>query len=252
MPLALITGAAKRIGASIALGLADAGFDIVVHVNTSKKDGEAMVGKIRERGVGAQLYVQDLAQVDQISSMIGSIADSMGAIDLVVNNASGFIFDTPGDFDHQLAQKLLNINLLAPAEITRCFAKHCTRDGMVVNMLDNKIFSLNPDFYSYTMTKVALKGATEMMAMGFAGRLRVNAIAPGVTLISGDQSQENFEKSWRKSLSGVGATPQEIADTVLYLWKTKSINGETIVLDGGQRLMGLERDVAFMIEQEDD
>jgi len=251
LPLALITGAAKRIGASIALGLADAGFDIAVHVNSSTKDGQAMVEKLQARGVKAQLFELDLTNTDQIKAMIEAVAGSMGAIDLVVNNASGFTFDSPQDFDHALANKLMKVNLLAPAEIARCFAKNCTKDALVVNMLDNKVFSLNPDYYSYTITKVALHGATQMMAMGFAGKIRVNAIAPGVTLVSGDQSQENFEKSWRKSLSGIGATPQEIAETVLYIWKTKSINGETIVLDGGQRLMGLERDVAFITEQGD-
>lgn len=252
MPLALITGGAKRIGAVVALGLADAGFDIALHVNSSKSDGHVMIERLQAKGVKAQLFELDLSDLDGISPMIETVTSAMGPLDLLVNNASMFTFDTPIDFDHQLATKLLAVNLLAPAELTRCMAKNCTRDAMVINMLDNKVFSLNPDFYSYTMTKFALKGTTQMMAMGFAGKMRVNAIAPGVTLISGDQSPENFEKSWRKSLSGVGATPDEIARTILYMWSTKSINGETVTLDGGQNLMGLERDVAFVVEDGND
>lgn len=248
MPLAFITGGAKRIGAIVALGLADAGFDVALHVNNSISEGETLVEKLRAKGVKAQVFQLDLSQLEDIAEMIDTVVNDMGPIDLVVNNASMFTFDTPADFNHELATKLLSVNLLAPAEITKCVANNCTPDAMVINMLDNKVFSLNPDFYSYTMTKIALKGTTEMMAMGFAGKLRVNAIAPGVTLISGDQSQENFEKSWRKSLAGVGATPEEIASTILYMWNTKSINGETITLDGGQHLLGLERDVAFVVE----
>ncbi len=252
MPLALITGGAKRIGASIALGLAQAGFDIALHVNSSKKDGEALLSELRALGVKAQLFVLDLSKLGEIEKMFTDITKALGPVDILVNNASMFTFDTPAEFNFELAQKLNAVNLLAPAELTRCLAKHGTKDALTVNMLDNKVFALNPDFFSYTLTKVGLKGATEMMAMSYAGKVRVNAIAPGVTLISGDQSQENFEKSWRKSLSGVGATPQEIAATVLYMWNTKSINGETIVLDGGQRHMALERDVAFVVGEDDE
>lgn len=248
MPLAFITGGAKRIGAVVALALADAGFDIALHVNSSKSDGQGVIDQLRTKSVCAQMFELDLGNLDGISGMIDEATSAMGPLDLVVNNASMFTFDTPAEFDHKLAAKLLAVNLLAPAELAKCMANNCTPDAMVVNMLDNKVFSLNPDFYSYTMTKVALKGTTEMMAMGFAGKMRVNAIAPGVTLISGDQSPENFEKSWKTSLAGVGATPDEIAQTILYMWSTKSINGETITLDGGQRLMGLERDVAFVVE----
>ncbi len=249
MPLAFITGGAKRIGAVIAMELAKAGFDIALHVNSSKNDGEELVQELQKKGVRAQVFQLDLADLDGIAPMIDAVARDMGPVDLLINNASMFTFDTPAEFDHKLAKNLLSVNLLAPAQLAKCVLKNCTPQALTINILDNKVFSLNPDFYSYTMTKVALKGTTEMMAMGFAGKMRVNAIAPGVTLISGDQTQENFEKSWRKSLSGVGATPGEIAHTILYMWNTKSINGETITLDGGQRLMGLERDVAFVVEQ---
>ena len=251
MPLALITGGAKRIGAAIALVLGEAGFDIALHVNSSQKEGEALLKKLLKFGVKAEIYSLDLSQLGKIESMFSDITKSLGRVDIVVNNASMFAFDSPSEFDFELAQKLNAVNLLAPAELTRCLAKYGTKDALAINMLDNKVFALNPDFFSYTLTKVGLKGAGDMMAMAYAGKVRVNAIAPGVTMISGDQSQQNFEKSWRMSLSGVGATPQEIAATVLYMWKTKSINGETIVLDGGQRHMALQRDVAFVVGEDD-
>ncbi len=251
MPLALITGGAVRIGATIALSLADAGFDIALHVNSSKLEGDKLAAQLRQKKVNAQVFQQDLSHLATIEQMFDEVTSAMGPVNLLVNNASMFTFDTPADFDHKQAQKLLAINLLAPAELTRCMAKdtNSADEKLVINMLDNKVFALNPDFFSYTMTKSALHATTQMTAMAFARVLRVNAIAPGVTLISGDQSPENFEKSWKKSLSGTGATPQEIASTILYMWHTKSINGETIVLDGGQRHMGLERDVAFVVDE---
>jgi hypothetical protein len=115
-------------------------------------------------------------------------------------------------------------------------------------MLDSKVFSLNPDFFSYSLSKIALKGSIEMQAMHFRGKLRVCGIAPSVTLVSGDQSPENFEKSWRHTLTGSGPTPQDIGGAVEFIWDTKSLNGSTITLDGGQHLMGLQRDVAFVVE----
>ena len=246
MPLALVTGAAKRIGASIALALAQAGFDIALHVNTSKDEGKATIEKLRQVGANANIFSLDLSQIEQIKPMITTIVNTMGPVDLVINNASIFAYDTPESYDVQIARRQMEINLLAPVEIVRNFADNCTDQALVINMLDNKLFALNPDYFSYTMSKAALQSATIMMAMSYAGKIRINAIAPGVTLPSGNQSEENFKLSQRKSLSGMSATPVDISTTVLHLWNTKSINGETIVLDGGQRYMGLVRDVAFL------
>ncbi len=249
MPLALITGGAKRIGASITMELAKAGFDIALHVNNSKVEAESIVGQLHQLGVQAETFRLDLNRLAEIRTMFANINKSMGPIDLIVNNASMFAYDSPDNFDYDRAIEQLRVNLLAPAEITRCLAEYSQPGSVVINMLDNKLFSLNPDYFSYTMSKSALKSATEMMAMKFAEKLRVNAIAPGVTLRSSDQTQQNFRDGWRTSLSGTGATPGEIANTILFIWNTKSINGETIVLDGGQRLMGLDRDVAFLVDE---
>jgi len=250
MPLALITGGAKRIGAVVATTLAEAGFDIALHFNSSKDEGQALISKLRQMGVNAQLFSLDLSKIEDIKTMFADITKSMGPVDLAVNNASIFNYDAPESFDPEFARRQFDVNLLAPVELTRCMAENRDKgsDCMVLNMLDNKLFALNPDFFSYTMTKAALKSATEMMAMGFAGKLRINAIAPGVALISGEQSAEGFKKSQSMSLSGVGANPRDIASTIVHLWNTKSINGETIVIDGGQRHMGLDRDVAFLAD----
>ena len=249
MPLALITGAARRIGATIATVLAGSGFDIALHVNSSQKQGEAMISSLRQKSINAQLFRLDLAHTEKIESMYETIVKSMGPVNLVINNACMFDYDCPQKFDANLAQKLYQVNVLAPVEMTRCLAENISGEGVAVNLLDNKLFSLNPDYFSYTLSKAALKSATEMMAMAYAKKIRVNAIAPGVTLASGDQSPENFKQSWRKSLSGTGATPEDIASTILHIWNTKSINGETIVLDGGQRHMRLARDVAFLSDK---
>ncbi len=246
MPLALITGGAKRIGAVVAVRLAKAGFDIALHVNHSSSEGKSLIETIHQHGVRAQMFSLDLNLLAEIESMFDNIHKSMGPIDVVVNNASMFVYDSADTFDYVTAQQQLRVNLLAPAEITRCLARDCLSTALVINMLDNKLFALNPDYFSYTLSKAGLKSATEMMALKFAGKLRINAIAPGITLQSGEQSQDNFEQGHTNSLFGVGTTPDEIADTVLFMWNTKSINAETIILDGGQRLLGLKRDVAFL------
>ena len=146
MPLALITGGAKRIGASIALGLAQAGFDIALHVNSSKKDGEVLLKELRALGVNAQLFALDLSKLSEIEKMFTDITMALGPVDLLVNNASMFTFDTPAEFDFELAQKLNAVNLLAPAELTRCLAKHGKKGAVSVNMLDNKVFASQPRF----------------------------------------------------------------------------------------------------------
>ena len=116
-------------------------------------------------------------------------------------------------------------------------------------MIDSKVFSLNPDFFTYTISKYALRGATEMMAMRFAPRIRVCGIAPSVTLISGKQTQENFERSWTMTPLGRGPTPEEVGDAVVFMWQTKSYNGQIMTLDGGQSLLKLPRDVAFLVKE---
>lgn len=246
-PLCLITGGARRLGAAIAGHLAPA-FDLAIHYNSSEADAAALKQELGAAGGRIELFPADFADAGAAAGLVREVARRMGPLDLVVNSASLFEYDTPSEFDAGRMSELLNVNLVAPMVVAREFAAVASPRGLLVNMLDNKLFAPNPDFFSYSLAKFALKGAVDMLAMHFRGRLRVCGVAPGVTLVSGDQSEENFRKSWSHTLTGAGATPQDIGATVEFLWKTTSINGEIVVLDGGQHLMSLQRDVAFVVE----
>jgi NAD(P)-dependent dehydrogenase (short-subunit alcohol dehydrogenase family) len=245
-PVCLVTGGARRIGKAILTGLS-ADFDLAIHCNSSVEEAETLAGELRGNGARTAVFQADFARPDSAGDMINAAAKHFGRLDLVVNSASLFDYDSPSAFSADEMERLLAVNLVAQMVIAREFGKAGSPDATLVNMLDNKVFAPNPDFFSYSLAKFALKGAIDMLALHYRGRMRICGIAPGVTLQSGDQSQENFEKSWRHSLTGTGSTLEDIARTVRFIWETKSINGETIVLDGGQRLMSMERDVAFIV-----
>jgi NAD(P)-dependent dehydrogenase (short-subunit alcohol dehydrogenase family) len=224
-------------------------FDFAIHYHTSVEEAQALRDELAKSGARIALFQADLADDEACESLVRRVGAEMGPIDLLVNSASLFEYDTPSEFSAARMKELLAVNLVAPMVLAREFAKVASPRAVLINMLDNKLFAPNPDFFSYSLAKFALKGAVDMLAMHFRGRMRVAGIAPGVTLISGSQSEENFRKSWQHSLTGTGATPVDVANTVDYIWKTSSINGEIIVLDGGQHLMSLERDVAFVVQE---
>jgi NAD(P)-dependent dehydrogenase (short-subunit alcohol dehydrogenase family) len=246
-PVCLVTGAARRIGAAIATRLAGS-FDVAIHYNRSRGEADELARALERKGGRARAFHADLADPDNAAELVEEVSAALGPIDLLVANASSFENDTPSTFDPQHMRRLLDVNLVAPLALAQAFARHGTPRATFVTLLDNKVFALNPDFFSYSLGKVALHGAIDMLALHYRGRMRVCGVAPSVTLVSGDQSEDNFERSWRHTLTGAGPTLDDIASAIEFIWSTKSINGETIVLDGGQRLMSLERDVAFVVE----
>ncbi len=252
MPLALITGAAKRIGRSIALRLSREGFAVAAHYNASQNEALDLQREIQSQGGACTLFRADLSAPHEVPELFSEVLDKCGLPDLIVNNAALFINDDASHFSQEQFDLHMNVNLKAPVLLASEFFRHCGdgEDRLVVNLVDNKVFALNPDFFTYTISKFALRGATEMMAMRFSPNLRVCGIAPSVTLISGKQSQENFEKSWKITPLGRGPSPEEIAEAVLFMWRAKSYNGQVMVIDGGQSLMGLSRDVAFLVKED--
>jgi NAD(P)-dependent dehydrogenase (short-subunit alcohol dehydrogenase family) len=246
-PVCLVTGSARRLGATVATHLAPH-FDLAIHYRSSKAEAEQIVERLRGESGVAEAFHADLANPAEAASLIPQVARRMGRIDLVVCSASLFDYDNPSDFSAEAMQRILGVNLVAPMILARELAVAGSPQATLVHMLDSKVFSPNPDFFSYSLAKTALTGAIAMQAMHFRGKLRVCGIAPSVTLISGDQTPENFEKSWRHTLTGAGPTPQDIAGAVEFIWNTKSLNGSILTLDGGQHLMGLQRDVAFVVE----
>lgn len=245
---ALVTGAARRLGRAAALSLAERGWRVVVHYNRSRDEAEATLAELRGHGVEALGLACDLAQPDEARALVGRCAEQGFAPDLLVNNASLFSYDSAETLDAASWDRHQRINALAPALLSQAFAAGLgeAQEGCIVNLLDNKVFNLNPDFFSYTVSKFALFGMTQMHALTFAPRVRVNAIAPGVTLISGKQTQESFERSQRYNPLGRGAEPEDVVRALHFILDTPCLTGQVLTLDGGQSLVPQPRDVAFL------
>lgn len=248
---AIVTGAAKRIGAELARALAADGWHVVIHCNRSAAEAEALQREIEGAGGVARVVQADLADPAAAARLIADAASGGPPIGLLVNNASRFDYDTQLDFDLDGWTRHLDINLRAPALLTQAFAKALPAglNGLVVNMLDVKLFSLNPDFFTYTVSKYGLLGLTELSARALAPRIRVNGIAPAVTMVSGPQSRDNFAKAHTHNPLGRGVQVAEIVAALRFIVATPTFHGQVITLDAGQRLLGMPRDVAFMVGQ---
>lgn len=246
---ALVTGGAKRIGGALSQALAADGWHVVIHCHRSTADGDALAAELIAKGGAASVVVADLADPDALAGLFDAIT-AAGAPPpaLLVNNASRFAYDRHDDFELAEWAAHLDVNLRAPVLLTRAFAATLAgRRGLVVNLLDAKLAALNPDYFSYTISKIALAGATELAARAYAPNLRVNGIAPAVTLVSGPQSRTDFEAAHVLNPLGRGVDAADIVAALRYLVATPTVTGQILTIDAGQRLMGLPRDVAYMI-----
>tara|TARA_R110000744_G_scaffold273278_2_gene386250 strand:+ start:6227 stop:6970 length:744 start_codon:yes stop_codon:yes gene_type:complete len=241
--IALVTGGGKRLGAKIARALAEDGWHVIIHYNSSATEARAIEAAIRKSGGSASTVQFDLRD----STGVAAFADGLGRIDLLVNSASVFEQDRPETVEAAALEQALRVNLMAPVLLGSAMAQaHETRaSGCIINLLDQKLFNLNPDFFSYTLAKHALLSATTTMAMALAPRVRVNGIAPGLTLPSGQQSEAEFERAHRMNPMQGGSTPEDIVRAVRFIIATPSMTGETITIDGGEHLMRRTRDVSI-------
>lgn len=238
----LVTGGAKRLGAAIARACATAGWRVVIHYGTSEQQARALAAEIGGVAIGGDLA--NVAQIDEMFDRARSAAG--GPIHALVNSASQFEEDRPERIDPALALRLYTVNSVAPAMLAAALARQADLDhGCVVNLLDQKLANPNPDFFSYTLTKYALSGATEMMAMAHAPRVRVNAVAPGLTLPSGDQSAAEFEQVASDNLLHRPVGADQVAAAVVYLLDARSVTGQTLHVDSGQRFLKREGDVMY-------
>ena len=249
--VALVTGAAKRIGRVIALALADRGWDIVVHYRDSAADAQQTVADIVARGRRAtalQCNLSDATQTAALIAVASAATADWGRLCCVVNNASLFAQDSASDFSAALLDAHMHANLRAPILLAQ--ALHAaTAEGdesVVINLLDQKLFNMNPDFLSYTLSKAALQTATTMLAQALAPKVRVVGVAPGLTMVSGDQSASGFAQAHTVTPLGRSSTPQDVADAVCYVAQARAITGTTLIVDGGQHLTALPRDVMFL------
>ncbi len=245
---AIITGGAKRIGGAITRALAADGWHVLIHCNQSRAEAEALATELGN----ASVVTADLADPSAADIIMAACA-GLPPARLLVNSASRFVYDriedfSPAEFDIHMA-----VNLRAPALLSRAFAAALpdTLDdpALVVNLLDAKLASLNPDYFTYTLSKIGFEGLTELTARSYAPRLRCVGIAPAVTLVSGPQTRENFEAVHGLNPLGRGVTVDDIVTALRFIIVTPTFNAQTIVLDGGQRLLGLPRDVAHMVEK---
>jgi NAD(P)-dependent dehydrogenase (short-subunit alcohol dehydrogenase family) len=243
---ALVTGAAARIGAAVARALAADGYAVGVHYHESGAAAEALVAELQAAGGRAASLRADLADREATRGLVALCQQALGPVCVLINNAAGFRYDTAGSFTDADLDFHFVPNLQAPLILAREFARSLgSAPGAIVNFLDHKVTALNPDFFTYTVAKVALAGATRTLAQSFGGRIRVNGIAPGITLPSGKQSAAGFARAWAAPPLGRSATPAELAEAVRYILATPSLNGQILVLDGGESLLARPRDVAF-------
>lgn len=240
MNTAIVTGGARRIGAALVRALAADGWHVLIHYNRSAAEAEALAAEVGN----ASLVQADLADPAAADAIVAAL-DGLPPARLLVNNASLFAHDDITDFTPESWAAHMDVNLRAPALLTRAFAA-AAGEGLVVNLLDAKLQGPNPDFFSYTVSKYGLAGVTELAARAFAPAIRVCAIAPSVTMVSGPQSRANFDKVHGLNALGRGVRVEEIVAALRFLIATPSITGHTITLDGGQRFLALPRDVQFL------
>ena len=248
MKTVLITGAAKRVGRGLALKFADEGWHVCAHYNSSDDAAAALSQEIEKAGGSVSLHQADLSSSEATRAM-AQACFSQFQVDCLINNASDFSHDFPGELDEDVWRDSIGINLLAPIILSEVYFKNSQNQdgrGCIINILDNKVFSLNPDFFSYSVSKSGLLAATKMMAMAFQPSLRVCAIAPGITLPSGKQSEQDFERVHKYNLLKRGVCIDDIAQAALFILSSDYATGGVITLDGGQGLQRLARDVAFL------
>lgn len=241
---ALITGASRRIGRAIAIKLAQSGWDIALHYNSSAKDAEELAKGITALGRKATLIKADLNDKEATTQIVEQARSELGLLTCLINNASLFEPDTIDTFNADSFHNHINTNLLAPALLSQVFAAQIDpqKDGQgnIINIVDQRVMNLRPEYLSYTLSKSALWTLTQSTAMALAPGIRVNAIGPGPTLANIRQTETQFRQQCNAVPLGYGATDKEIAEGVLFLLNAPSITGEFIAMDGGQHLPSSE------------
>jgi NAD(P)-dependent dehydrogenase (short-subunit alcohol dehydrogenase family) len=246
----LITGGARRIGRAIALDLAANGHAVVIHCNHSHDDADGLVAEIIKNGGKAAVVQADLGNTKALDGLVTGSATPFGPLGLLINNASIFEDDSAQDFDWATWDQHFAVHLKAPVELARAFAQQLPagEDGLIVNLIDQRVWRPTPRFFSYTLSKAALWTATQTLAQSYAPRIRVNAIGPGPTLPNSRQDQDAFAAQVAALILERGPDLSEFGATIRYLWQARSVTGQMIALDGGQHLAWQTPDVTGIPE----
>ena len=248
-PVVLVTGAAKRLGREIALALANGGWQVAVHYLSSADDAIKTVADCAHVSGDAAAFRCDLDDETAVRGLLPQVIAHFGRVDAVVNSASSFEHDSAATFSFTAMEKHLRSNTGAAIVLAQALHEHLDArqaSGAVVNLLDQKLWNQNPDFFSYTLSKAALEAANTMLALALAPRVRVVGVAPGLTLTSHMLSPDQFEALHKLSPLGRSSAPADVAATVKFALENQSITGTTLLVDGGQHLMHFERDFSLM------
>lgn len=251
----LVTGGAKRLGREIALAMAHAGWDVVVHYRNSSKDAAQVVSLIQQAGRRAVALEADLDLPDAAQALFAQAIAHLGPISCLVNNASRFEFDRPESTSEASLLAHFKSNLVGPALLTQALYDHAKTfyqpgsdpAAVAIHLLDQKLANPNPDFFAYTLSKAALHESVRLSAMAMAPVMRVAGISPGLTLPSGDQTQAEFEATHAMTPLGASSRASEVAQAVAWLADARAVTGTVILVDGGQHLVAQPRDVMLSI-----
>jgi NAD(P)-dependent dehydrogenase (short-subunit alcohol dehydrogenase family) len=247
--VALVTGAGKRLGRDIALTLATQGWDVAVHCRSSRAEADQTADEIRALGRRAAVLQADLADETACRQLLPGVVSALGQCDAVVNSASTFEYDAVGSFTYAALEKHLRANTAPAIVLAQALAEHLQArqaEGAVVNLLDQKLWNPNPDFFSYTLSKAALESAATLLALALAPAVRVVGVAPGLTLTSEWLQGEKFQQLHQLSPLGRSSSAADVAATVAFALANRSITGTTLLVDGGQHLQRFERDFSMM------
>ena len=249
----LVTASAKRLGKLIATDLVKTGWGVAIHYNKSKQLGEETADELLKIGGKVSLHQADLTIPSDIERLIKDLKEQDSIWSGLINNAGYFNYDSGINFDAKSLYNHMSVNFTAPAILTQALAKYTLNiqkiikntQGFVINIIDAKIFGLNPDYYTYTLSKQAMYGLTKMSALTYSSCLRVNGIAPGITLLAPGQDEKAFKKSHKKNLLKSSSTVKEILNTIQLIIYSKSMTGHVTLLDGGAHLAPPRRDVGL-------
>jgi NAD(P)-dependent dehydrogenase (short-subunit alcohol dehydrogenase family) len=246
----LVTGAAQRLGRAIALAMAQAGWDVAIHCHRSVAAADDLAAQIRALGRRAGVVSADLGLAGSAVALLDDCERQLGPLTGIVNNASRFERDEATDFTAEGLMAHMQTNLAAPLLLAQ--ALHARLDdgrrGVIINLLDQKLWNPNPDFFSYTLSKAALEAATGLAARALAPRLRVLGLAPGLSLPAAGQSDADFAAAHRCTPLGRSSTAQDVAQAAVFLASADAVTGTTLLVDGGQHLLPTSRDIMFLAQ----